>query len=455
MSKQTHKPIFLARAPRKIDPDLPWDGDLCNRRPLGQWLTLQIDRLPDGGVIAVDAPWGGGKSWFGKNWYHQLLKDGHRAIWFDAFESDYVDDPFLLVASEFTALSKRSTSAPRDFRESAARAAKLLAPTLGKALARGAGRALFGEKIEGQIEEIIDKGLDALTDNLDEVILARIEELENRKRTIESFRLVLKDVATSSSNGKPLVFFVDELDRCRPTFAVQFLERIKHFFEVPGVVFVLLLNRAHLEETIKGMYGAGIDANMYLQKFITASFVLPQGNSATQSSTSFLIAIVDSTMKRVGLSQSEAHMHFCQCLSYLSYAWGISYREIERIVTRATIAPFEKMPSGAICYIAALQVVRPKSYQALLRGTPHDHDNLQVELAASVSGITPNSSAPTAFFAAVHAVHIMLGSASATPPSESRGLVPSFFDSDDKDSLRRILQRWCSNMDMKLPPSDW
>jgi len=59
---------------------------------------------------------------------------------------------------------------------------------------------------------------------------------------------------------------VDELDRCRPDFALGLLERIKHLFDVEGIAFVLLVNRSQIEGYIRTVYG-NADAEAYLLKF--------------------------------------------------------------------------------------------------------------------------------------------------------------------------------------------
>ena len=83
----------------------PFESDLLDRKKLADKLTGYIDRLSAGAVIAIDAPWGEGKTWFGKNWARQLESD-HRVLYLDAFEGDYMDDPFLLVSAEITRLQE-------------------------------------------------------------------------------------------------------------------------------------------------------------------------------------------------------------------------------------------------------------------------------------------------------------------------------------------------------------
>ena len=69
--------------------------------------------------------------------------------------------------------------------------------------------------------------------------------------------------------------FVDELDRCRPSYSVELLERIKHVFSVKGAVFILAVDRDQLLSSISGVYGSNIDAPRYIRKFIDWNFSLP------------------------------------------------------------------------------------------------------------------------------------------------------------------------------------
>lgn len=75
--------------------------------------------------------------------------------------------------------------------------------------------------------------------------------------------------------GNRLVIFVDELDRCKPTFAIKFLERIKHYFEHPNITFVFSVNIAELSHTVQNYYGKDFDAGRYLNRFFDYTFRLP------------------------------------------------------------------------------------------------------------------------------------------------------------------------------------
>ena len=69
----------------------------------------------------------------------------------------------------------------------------------------------------------------------------------------------------------PLFVFVDELDRCRPDYAIELLEGIKHLFGVPGVYFVVATNTVQLGESVKAVYGSGFDGVRYLKEILRST----------------------------------------------------------------------------------------------------------------------------------------------------------------------------------------
>lgn len=78
--------------------------------------------------------------------------------------------------------------------------------------------------------------------------------------------------------GNRLVIFIDELDRCKPSYAVQLLERIKHYFSNDRITFVFSVNVEELQHTVKRFYGDGFDASRYLDRFFDYRMALPPAN---------------------------------------------------------------------------------------------------------------------------------------------------------------------------------
>ncbi len=77
---------------------------------------------------------------------------------------------------------------------------------------------------------------------------------------------------------KPIIFFIDELDRCNPEYAIKTLEILKHFFNVEGIKFVLSIDREQIKNVLKIKYGIEKEENIngFLRKIIDVDFYLPE-----------------------------------------------------------------------------------------------------------------------------------------------------------------------------------
>lgn len=80
------------------------------------------------------------------------------------------------------------------------------------------------------------------------------------------------------SGLKKLVIIIDELDRCKPLFAIQTLEIVKHFLDVKDVVFIFAVDLEQLSHSVESIYGFGMDASGYLCKFFDYITKFPQSN---------------------------------------------------------------------------------------------------------------------------------------------------------------------------------
>lgn len=80
----------------------------------------------------------------------------------------------------------------------------------------------------------------------------------------------------SLDNKTRLVIFIDELDRCKPTYAIQFLERIKHYFDRQNITFVFSTNIKELINTVQNYYGNNFNGDRYLDKFFDLRLQLPK-----------------------------------------------------------------------------------------------------------------------------------------------------------------------------------
>lgn len=101
-------------------------------------------------------------------------------------------------------------------------------------------------------------------------ILANAYLLEDTRNIIKT---AFNDLLVE--DGEKLIIFIDELDRCKPTFAVEVLETIKHYFDDDRIVFIMSMNKNQLVHTISNCYGDGFDSSDYLNKFFDIPIQLP------------------------------------------------------------------------------------------------------------------------------------------------------------------------------------
>lgn len=232
--------------------------------------------LPAGRVIAVDAPWGTGKSWVAEKLpeYFSKSTDIGAAIYIDAFEFDFHTDPFVVVTSAIINECKKQTKAIKNFKAAASGVIKVSLPAIGKGLMKA------GAKAAGFDEVAISDIASGVADASEKSIEKMLTTFSKSKETASKFKEKLKQLANAYGENKPLIIIIDELDRCRPSFALEMLERIKHLFDVENVVFILFMHKLALHSAINKTYGASINAEEYLKKFISLTIGLPDSRKA-------------------------------------------------------------------------------------------------------------------------------------------------------------------------------
>ena len=106
--------------------------------------------------------------------------------------------------------------------------------------------------------------------------LPEIEELNKQRESFENFKKLLKSTSSwLSDNDKRLVVIIDELDRCKPTFAIQTLEIVKHIFDIENLTFIFAIDIHQLSHSVECVYGQGIDSSGYLCRFFDYIAKLP------------------------------------------------------------------------------------------------------------------------------------------------------------------------------------
>ena len=257
--------------PREIDvpENDPFKNDLLGRKESVEVLTHLVGSLEGPCVLAVDAPWGSGKTTFLRIWTQYLRNQGFSVVEFNAWETDFAGDPFVSLSTELTeglrAYTDETLAAKIDNTRKVA-----------KEVIRRAVPGLIRVATAGilDVNPLLEKELgQALAADAEK----RLSEYQAAQRSIKEFRRVLQDMADAVSRSRgdrPLIVVIDELDRCRPFYAVELLEVAKHLFAVDRIVFVLAVNRSELAHSIKALYGRAFDATGYLRRFFDVDFRL-------------------------------------------------------------------------------------------------------------------------------------------------------------------------------------
>jgi hypothetical protein len=164
---------------------------------------------------------------------------------------------------------------------------KQLAPALFKGVLK-TYTGVDADKVADEDDFNLDNFNDAAVKALEIGLLEhqeKIESLQMFKITISNW---LKEVISSDSEGelkKPMFVFIDELDRCRPTYEIELLETVKHLFDIPDLIFVIATDTEQLQHAVKSVYGEGFDAKRYLYRFFNRSFTLKKPNLKEYIST--------------------------------------------------------------------------------------------------------------------------------------------------------------------------
>lgn len=226
--------------------------------------------------IAIQGEYGLGKTTFLEGLAENLARN-HPVAWVNAWLDDTVDDPFT---SLMVVLERALASVSRKGKIEKVRSASV---AVAGALAKGAlkkGLSLVTDsETASEVVQMLGEGGAGVIDSLADAIakeqkkdyVTRVDAIVRLKTALGE---VLSEIDKDPDHYLPLYIFVDELDRCRPTYAIRMLETVKHLLDVPGLVFILGVQRDQLAAAVQGQYGPAFDGHSYLRRFIDRSYEL-------------------------------------------------------------------------------------------------------------------------------------------------------------------------------------
>lgn len=298
--------------------DKIWEDDFFERREEAALLEQYLESIwnrpnlredSKGFVLAVDADYGMGKTFFLKRFAKQMAIN-HPVAYIDAWKDDLHDEPLIaILATLEEALKPYFSNEPvveQKFKTVVKKAQKI-GGLMVKGVAFRALGAIFTPKIVDFIADTLNsndtqidkddletrindaekdaiKGAGKVAEIIKEEsdLRSRISKFKESQSAIEEMKKALRQLVeslkTDDKTYAPIVIIIDELDRCRPTYAIKLLEEVKHLFDVEGLVFLLGTNLSQLSNSVSGEYGFDFDGFGYLNRFIDRKYALEEPN---------------------------------------------------------------------------------------------------------------------------------------------------------------------------------
>ncbi len=374
-----------------IDETDPWKDDPFERKAEGEMLAnLIASSIEVPLVVSLQSPWGSGKTVFLKRLaFHMKASKGIPTIRIDAWKTDDCADPLVAILAELSlyleAYKNQEKSSSEKVENCISRLAKfgskILLPTVS---------IVADLNSPGSGETIRSAG--SVAENL-------LEMQKNRSAAERDFREVLLEtrrLVTGRGRDRspsPILLIIDELDRCRPDHAIRTLERIKHYFDVPGISFLIATDRGNLPAAVKSVYGVHVDGELYLRKFFDYEFHLHPPTSRAFAANlvhhSVLpdIEPVIAALPNVHESQQLGLMlqviknggsqtlkaEYMDAFPAFSDAFSLTLRDQEQAMTMISAFVHTRKSERDLlpavdCFLACLRFGHPTSFKALTDG---------------------------------------------------------------------------------------
>lgn len=297
----------------------------------------------DSFVLAIDSSWGTGKTTFLnmlENKMNLIEKNNYAIIKYNAWKSDAWKNPFETLM--YTILENKIFNTTDDINnlKELGKDLKEVAKTIGKGFLKKQLSKIVAENVVDEIEQkVVSSGHYKNFVNNESIDYDFFKDYKEYDDSIKSMKSNLKKICEK----KQLIVFIDELDRCKPTFAIELLEMVKHLFDVENMVFVFALDISQLSYSVQSVYGNGIDSTGYLCRFFDYISKLPKFDVNTYiDSILEKNKLINYDLKKETTKQGRlVQVNFTSTFKELANVYNLSLRDINTIYSSFLL--FEKM----------------------------------------------------------------------------------------------------------------
>ena len=367
--------MIIKVPPIDIPAENPFQNDVLERKQAVEAVANLLEEVAGPFVLAIDSPWGTGKTTY-INMLRAFLGDEKCShIYFNAWETDFSADPMIAFLAGISELANSETKSKFN---TSFQKVKNIASVLARKAIPVAGKLATGGLLD--LDPVVDA---TISEFVKGSISDIVESFEAEKNLIVEFHKSLSKAVESlnpKNKNQKVIIFIDELDRCRPTYAIALLERIKHLFNIDNIVFVLSLDKDQLNISLEAIYGNGMDSNEYLRRFIDLEYILPIPDHKSYA---------ENLVKRFGYddffsSRTQSEFAYDQTILTemfvgLSTIFKLSLRALEQCFTRIRVAMI-KIPEGhyffphILVMLTVIRVSSPKTYHNYAFGNSRSSD---------------------------------------------------------------------------------
>ena len=355
----------------EIPHDDPFRHDLLGRETTILNLTNLLQNRESPYTMSIDASWGNGKTTLLNMWKQHLRNEGFPVASFNAWETDFTGSPLVALTSE---LIDALETYGEEFDLELDVPVRKIQTLLKRLVPTGVVGLVYLLDYLSNIQSdasLLSAAATGATAGLGaaSTVVALNDEPKTEpqepntymdaKATIDDFRSELRHVAQALSkthDNRPLIIAIDELDRCRPSYAVELLEVAKHFFSVDNIVFVLAIDKSQLSHAIKAIYGDEFDSIGYLRRFIDLDLHLPKPEQTGFVKQALLDAEVLLNIEEFKQDYVSLNSVVRGMLSSFLGASPLSLRQIQQAIIRLGLA-LDSIEPGIARYFPAFALI--------------------------------------------------------------------------------------------------
>ncbi len=206
------------------------------------------------------------------------------------------------------------------------------------------------------------------------------EKLNKERKDLKNLKKSIKEeIEERTKKESPIIIFIDELDRVKPPYALQVLETVKHFFDIPGIIFIFAVNKSTLINSIKHHYGNDFDIEGYYKRF----FLHEEDLTITgQDYNCFANNLYENVLNKSLLAQrEESDRKIIDEIAYLCHALNMSLRDMNHLFSAIFYynqqegwGKYQQQVCSLLILLLSLKAKKPREFEEI--GKVYEISNL-------------------------------------------------------------------------------